>query len=114
MTDGWTVRVRGEGRVGVPAHGLADAEHRVEKELGRLFPEARVEVTEVARPAGAPRIVEELAVSYRVDASVEVEADSPDEARRAAFRLARSRLESSRYRMTAWSAPQLSANRPQP
>lgn len=92
-----TVRVRGRGRVEVAAYGLADAEHRVEKELARLWPEAHVEVLEVRRPQGEPRIVEEFEVSYRVTAVVSVEAPSRESAPSEAFRLVRGRLQGSRF-----------------
>ena len=51
------VAVRGTGRVELPAYGLADAEHQVEKELRALWPGATVEVTDVARTDPAARIV---------------------------------------------------------
>lgn len=101
----WLVRVRGEGRVSAAAYGLADAEHLVEKEVSRLLPGAVVEILEVTRPPGGARIVEELAVSYRLHAELRVEAADADAARRVAFREARARLEGSRYRTTSWSAP---------
>src|SRR5690606_10271600 len=97
-----TVRVRGRGTVEVAAHGLADAEHLVTKELGRLWPAARVEVLEVRRSAEAPRLVEELAVSFLLDAAVEVDAPSRESAPAAAFRHARERLAGSRYARTAF------------
>ncbi|HET8655142.1 MAG TPA: hypothetical protein VFL93_06480 [Longimicrobiaceae bacterium] len=103
MTVERTVRVRGRGRVEVAAYGLADAEHLVEKELGRLWPEARVWVTEVARAGGAARIVEEFTVSYGLEADVAVPAESPDEAPGAAFRHARSLVAGSRYARTEWA-----------
>jgi hypothetical protein len=93
----YTVRIRGRGRVEVAAYGLADAEHRVTKELGLLWPEATVEVLEVRRPEGEPRIVEELTVSYRVTAEASVEAPSREEAPGEAFRLVRGLLRGSRF-----------------
>jgi hypothetical protein len=53
---------------------------------------------------GEPRIVEEFSLSYRIDAVLEMEAEDEAAARRAAFRTARDRLASSRYRKTAWEA----------
>lgn len=102
MTDafGRVVRVRGSGRVDVPAYGIADAEHVVEKEILRAWPEARVEILEVARAAGAGRIVEEFTVAYHIRATVAV--DEGTDARARAFRFARSRLEETRYRRTEW------------
>jgi hypothetical protein len=95
-------RLRGEGRVEVAAYGLADAEHRVEKELGALFPAARVEVTEVAR-AGEGRIVEELVVRYRVSLAAEGEGESAAEARRAALAPLRAAAAGTRFERIAWS-----------
>lgn len=97
-----TVRARGRGRVEVPAYGVADAEHQVEKEILRAWPDARVEVLEIGR-AGASRIVEEFAVAYRVEAVVRVEADAPDEARREALRRLRAAFEGTRHRHVEWT-----------
>lgn len=95
------VAVRGEGRVELAAYGMADAEHRVEKELAELWPEAAAEVTEVAR-TGTGRIVEEFAAGYRLRGSVKVAAASVDEARRAALRALRERFAGSRFERVAW------------
>lgn len=97
----FAVRVRGRGRATVAAYGFADAEHLVQKEIGRAWPEARVAVTAVTR-VGENRIVEELAVDYVIAAEVLVEADSTETATGAAFRRARHLLSDTRYRMTAW------------
>jgi hypothetical protein len=99
------VPVAGGGRVTVPAYGLADAEHRVEKEIARRLAGATVSIVAVERPGGEPRIVEEFSVEYRVTVTLEVEAAHPREARIAAFRAARSALEDSRYVRTVWEAP---------
>ena len=87
----------------VAGYGVADAEHLVEKELGRLWPDGRVTVANIARE-GPPRIVEEFEVEYRLDGTVEVEAESPEEAPREAFRELRRRVGGSRYARTAWEA----------
>ena len=87
----------------VAAHGVADAEHLVEKEMRALWPGARIVVTTVER-SGEPRIVEEFSLSYRVEGAVDAEGEDEAAARRAAFRSARERLASSRYRGTAWEA----------
>lgn len=96
------VRAEGRGRALLPAYGLADAEHQVEKEVLRALPEARVEVTEVLRAEDAGRIVEEFVVRYRVVATVAVEAGSPDEARREALRTLRAALAGTRHRRVEW------------
>jgi len=96
------VRAQGRGRAELPAYGLADAEHQVEKEVLRAWPEARVEVTDIARAEAAGRIVEEFVVAYRVDAVVKVEADSPEEARREATRRLRAAFEGTRHRRIQW------------
>lgn len=97
------VRLRGTGRVEVAAYGLADAEHLVEKEIGRAWPEARVEIRDVTR-TGVGRIAEELSVLYRVEAVMEVEAGTREAATREALREARRRLEGTRYARIAWEA----------
>lgn len=94
--------VRGAGRVELPAYGLTDAEHQVEKEIRTLWPEAAVEVTGVERLDGASRIVEEFRVSYRVRGLVAVDASGADDARKAALRLLRDRFADSRFARIAW------------
>lgn len=95
------VPIRGEGRVSVPAYGIADAEHLVEKEISRAFPGARITVLE-ARRETRDRIVEEFAVEYRIEATLEVEAEDPEKAKGAAFRRARALLSDTRYHLTRW------------
>lgn len=97
-----SVDVRGTGRVELPAYGLADAEHQVEKELRALWPDAAVDVLDVARPDEGSRIVEEFRVRYRVRIAVDADADSPAEARRAALRGLRERSTGSRFDRIAW------------
>lgn len=99
----YSVRIRGTGQVQVAAHGMADAEHLVQKELGRLWPGARVEVTDITRPGGPPRVVEEFLVAYWMEGVVMATASSAEESPRAAFRLASSFLAGSRYERTEWS-----------
>lgn len=89
--------MKGSGRVSLAAYGMADAEHQVEKELRRLWPEARVDVLDVSRPDERSRIVEEFAVRFRVRGTVAVEAETEEELRRAAFRVVRERFAGSRY-----------------
>jgi hypothetical protein len=89
--------------VEVAGYGVADAEHLVEKALGRLWPEGRITVANITRE-GPPRIVEEFEVEYRLEGTVEVEAESPEEASREAFRELRQRMDGSRYARTAWEA----------
>jgi hypothetical protein len=98
-----TVRVQGEGRVLLPAYGIADAEHRVEKEITRSLPAARVSVDSVRRPTDAARIVEEFEVVYRVRLILQVEAADDDAAGPAAFRSARAALAGTRFERTSWS-----------
>ena len=99
-----TVALRGAGRVELAAYGLADAEHQVEKELRALWPDATIDVLDVARADERSRIVEEFRVRYRVRAAVPVDADSADDARKAALRLLRERFTGSRYERVAWEA----------
>jgi hypothetical protein len=95
------VRVRGLGRVVVPAHGVADAEHLVEKELTRLWPQGRVRIERVAR-AGGGRVVEEFAIDYRLEGEREVQVERPEDAPAAAFRELNGLLEGSRYQRIEW------------
>lgn len=97
-----TIAVRGAGRVELPAYGLADAEHQVEKELRALLPDAAVDVLDVARTDEQSRIVEEFRVRYRVRAAVPADADSADDARKAALRQLRERFAGSRFERIAW------------
>ena len=95
--------VRGSGRVELPAYGLADAEHQVEKELRALWPDAAaVDVTDVARMDEASRIVEEFRVRYRVRGTVTVTADTEEDARKAALRTMRDRFIGSRFERITW------------
>lgn len=96
------VRATGRGRAEVPAYGVADAEHQVEKELLRAWPGARVEVLEISR-AGEARIVEEFSVAYRLEATVRLEASSAEEARREALRRLRAAFEGTRHRRIEWT-----------
>lgn len=95
------VRVRGRGRVEIAAFGVADAEHQVEKELHRLWPEAQVRIGDISRAEGG-RIVEEFAVGYLLEGALEVTAPNPEEAPRAAFRQLRTLLAEGRYGRTEW------------
>lgn len=98
---GRTIRVRGSGVVRVPAYGIADAEHLVEKELGRLWPEARVRILEVSRE-GPARLVEDFEVEYQIEGVVEASAEEAVQARREAFRHLRSLVQGTRYALTRW------------
>lgn len=97
----FSIEVRGRGRAIVAAYGLADAEHLVQKEIARAWPEARVTIVGVSR-VGRSRIVEDLEVQYVITAAVEIEEDTHEKATGAAFRRARQMLSDTRYRMTAW------------
>jgi uncharacterized OsmC-like protein len=89
--------------VELPAYGLADAEHQVEKELRALWPDAAaVDVTDVARMDEASRIVEEFRVRYRVRGTVPVAADTDEDARKAALRMMRDRFVGSRFERITW------------
>jgi len=90
--------------VELAAYGVADAEHQVEKELRELWPEARVDLLEVARTLPEPRLVEEFAVRYRIRGTIAVEVESEADARRAAFRTLRERFAGSRHERVVWDA----------
>jgi hypothetical protein len=96
------VAVKGTNRVELAAYGVADAEHQVETELRERWPEARVDLLEVARTLPEPRIVEEFAVRYAIRGTVTVDAESDADARRAAFRLLRERFAGTRHARIAW------------
>ena len=96
-----SLRVRGRGRATVAAYGMADAEAQVEKELGRLWPAAVVQVEEVSR-RGPARIVEEFEVRYTVRGVAEVEAEHEHDAPRVAFRQLQDRFDGSRFSQTSW------------
>jgi hypothetical protein len=98
----WRVTVRGAGRVALPAYGMADAEHQVEKELEEAWPGCAAEVLEVARTEDRVRIVEEFAVRYRVRGTVTHIADTEAEARTAVLRALRARFAGTRYAGVAW------------
>ncbi|HET6762834.1 MAG TPA: hypothetical protein VFH27_04155 [Longimicrobiaceae bacterium] len=96
------IQVRGTGRVEVPAYGLADAEHQVQKEIRAAWPESHVDVLEVGRPGGAARIVEDFAVTYRITGTLHVAEPTPAAAEREAFRLLRARFDGTRYHQVRW------------
>ena len=96
------IAVRGAGRVELAAYGLADAEHQVEKEVRALWPDASVDVLDVARADERSRIVEESRVRYRVRGALPVDADSAEDARKAALRQLRERFAGSRFERIAW------------
>lgn len=98
------VAVKGGGRVELPAYGMADAEHQVEKEIRAAWPGARVSIVEVARTAPGERIVEEFAIRYRVSGIMEVHAESVAGARRAVMRALRERFGGTRYSRIVWDA----------
>jgi hypothetical protein len=100
----WEVALQGGGRVQLAAYGMADAEHQVEKELAELCPGARADILEVARTGSETRIVEEFAVRYRLQATVAVDAETEDDARRAARRQLNDRLAGTRYARITWDS----------
>lgn len=95
------MEVTGRGRVSVYAHGAADAEHRVEREIVAAWPRASVVVTRIERSGEQDRLVDEFRVGYTVRGVVDVHGEA-GEARRAAFREARERLADSRHRRVEW------------
>lgn len=109
----YRVHLKGRGRAEVTAYGLADAEHLVEKEWSRIWPEARAGVREVARSGGGA-IAGEFSVGFVVEVPLEVEASSADGARREAFREARGRVDGTRYRFTEWEAAKVEKRRSAP
>jgi hypothetical protein len=96
------VRLRGRGCTEVAAYGVADAEHRVETELKRYWPDAALRVTQVRRAHDEPRIAEEFVIEYLLHASIMVDVPDREDARRAAYRQARARLEGSRFWRVDW------------
>ncbi len=106
-----SVTVHGTGRVVVPAYGLADAEHQVEKELEEAWPGCRAEVLDVARTDDRPRIVEEFMVRYRVRGTVTHPAATEQEAKTAALRSLRQRFTGTRFSGVAWDVISTEARR---
>lgn len=98
----YEVAVKGGGRVELAAYGIADAEHQAEKELRAAWPEARIAVVELSRQGDQPRIVEEFVVRYRLSGTVAVDAESADDARRAALRTLRERFADTRFAHVVW------------
>lgn len=90
------VRVRARGRAEVPAYGIADAEHLVEKEISRLWPGAQLRIESVSR-LGPARIVEEFAVDYAITGEVEIEEAEEAALPSRAFAAVRRMLEGSRF-----------------
>ncbi|HEX8359489.1 MAG TPA: hypothetical protein VF613_05255 [Longimicrobium sp.] len=105
------VTVHGTGRVVLPAYGLADAEHQVEKELEEAWPGSRAKVLDVARTDDRPRIVEEFAVRYRVRGTVTEKASTEQEAKTAALRGLRERFTGTRFAGVAWDVISTEARR---
>jgi hypothetical protein len=101
------VRLQGRGRAEVAAAGVADAEHRVESDLARCWPDAHLQVREIRRSGEEPRIAEEFIVEFRLLASLAVEAADADSARSEAFRQARDRLRGSRFWGVSWEESRL-------
>lgn len=97
----YRVALKGSGRAELAAYGMADAEHQVEKEIRRTWPEAVVEVLDVAR-TGTGHIVEEFAVRYRLAGLLQVSADDPAAARTTALRDLRSRFAGTRHSHIEW------------
>jgi len=96
------VKVAGAGTVELAAYGIADAEHRVEKEIRRLIPSASVAIASVERPTDSSRIVEEFSVTYRLRLTVSIDARDDAAAASAAFRSVRESLAGTRYDRTRW------------
>lgn len=99
-----TYRVTGSGRAEVPAYGIADAEHQLEKELKGVDPAAGIRITQTRRTDLRQRIVEEFELSYLLTVSVVVSRDreSAEEACKAAFAAARQLVEGTRFRGVRW------------
>lgn len=96
------VRVHGRGAVEIPGYGLADAEHRLEKELKSLLPGGTVQVQQIRRTDPEPRIVESYLISFSVVTDLEVEPSDEGKVERAAYAAARERVRSSRFERVEW------------
>ena len=105
-------RVRGQGTVEVPGYGVADAEHRLEKEIAALDPTATVQIREIRRVDSEARIVETFALSFAIRMELDVEEEEEGEARRKAFAAARDILKGSRYERVAWDKADLTPRGP--
>jgi hypothetical protein len=105
-------RVIGEGTAEIPAYGSGDAEARLEKELSRALPSARIRIHSLRRLDPTPRIVESFAVEYAIEADLAVEGEDRESARRAAFVAARRALEGTRFARIAWRKAELTTTAP--
>lgn len=100
-----TLTIHGSGTVTLAAHGIGDAEAQVVKELTSALPGARVDIREIRRPTPGPaRLVDEYEVGYLVVTQVEIPEyeNTPEAARRAAFRKGRAALDGTRFARTVW------------
>lgn len=100
-----SVRVSGRGAVELPGYGVADAEHRLEKELAAALPTATLRIEEIRRRDPAPRIVEEYEIRFRLTATFEVEETDEEKRVRAAFAAGREALRGTRFEKVAWEKP---------
>lgn len=96
------MRLRGTGRVEVPAYGIADAEAQVEKELRRVLPGVRIEIPDVARLDAGERIVETFLVAYRVHVETKQEALNEAGALRQALHATRGATAGTRFHRITW------------
>jgi hypothetical protein len=96
------IDIEGRGTTVLPAFGLADAEHRVEKEIRNRLPDSMVSIHSVERPPDSSRIVEEFSVTYSLRLRLPVDAMDDDAAVPAAFRTVRDALTGTRYERTRW------------
>lgn len=96
------MRVHGRGSVEIPGYGVADAEHRMEKELSSLLPGAIVHVQQIRRTDPQPRIVEAYLIDYGVVVELEVEPNEEGKTDRAAYAAARERVRGSRFERMEW------------
>lgn len=102
MSSPVRVRVHGRGAVEIPGYGLADAEHRLEKELKTILSGGIVQVQQIRRTDPEPRIVESYLISFSVVIELEVEPVEEGKVERAAYGAARERVRSSRFERVEW------------
>ena len=91
----------------IAAYGSADAEARVEKELLRALPSARIDVRAIRRTDEETRIVESFQIDYLLRTEALSEGEDEESARRAAFAAARSALQGTRFQRISWERADL-------
>jgi hypothetical protein len=103
------IELVGHARVPITAVGLGDAEQQVEKLVRSRCAECRVDVLEVRRLGGVPRIADEYLVVCRLRVVETVLAESRGTAQRNVLLRTRERFVGTALAATIWEIPKLRA-----